>query len=733
MRKPWNNTLIAKFFLSYLAVVALLFLGFFYLAQSDLRDLYIGTIGKVMEQRARLLARLIPASAAGAELDRMCRELASDLGIRITVIAADGRVLGDSDEASAAMENHGARPEVKDALAAGSGSSVRYSSTVGYEMLYRAFLQGDGPSRRVVRVAIPLNDIHVVTRALRSQLLVGLGLISAAGLLLAYLFSSKAARRLRELVEFAREISQGAFPQKVFPTRDNDELNMLEYQLSVMSRRLEATHSELVSEKEKLNSILHCMTEGLLVVDRRGRLLLMNEQAKNIFRIDSERVRPGASLIELSRHPSIRQIIDEVVQFDFSSQRYLKDVELGEGRWFKVSGSHLRDAEQEKVGFILVFHDDTPLKRLETVRADFVANVSHELRTPLTAIRGYVETLIHSPPSDPADAQQFLAIIGRHTERLSRLTDELLTLSDLESGNARLNLTSVETRVLLNRALEVFWDRAKKNGVELKTSLAAEIPAILGDADRLQQLLINLIDNAVKYTPEGGSVTVAARRRDGHAEQVEIAVSDTGIGIPEKDLPRLTERFYRVDKARSRELGGTGLGLAIVKHIVQAHKGELAIDSAVNRGTTVTVRLPALGALSHPTILFLCSGNSCRSQMAEGFARAMLGNGERAFSAGVSPKAIHPLAIRAMREVGIDISQQRPKSIEEIPLHEIDHLITLCDDLAESCPALPGKFARSHWPLPDPARGSGNEDEMMALFRRVRDDIRERVRSLIST
>jgi two-component system phosphate regulon sensor histidine kinase PhoR len=734
MRKPWNNTLIVKFFLSYVSVVALLFVGFFYFALANLRELHLTTIGKTLDQQAKLIARAIPHSAGGPQLDRLCRELGRELGIRITLIATDGTVLGDSEEASTAMENHAARPEVQAALAAGSGTSLRYSTTVGYDMLYRAFLQHNGATARVVRVAIPLSDIHVVTHTLRSQLLLSLGLVSAAGLLFAYFFASKAARRLCDLVSFASEITQGSFPQREFPAADNDELNTLEHQLSVMSRRLAASHSELVSEKGKLDSILDCMIEGMLVVDRKGKLLLINEPAKKIFRIDPERVRAGASLVELSRHPAVRKIVDEVMQYDFAAERYLKDLELDQGRWFKVSGSNLRDARQETVGFILVFHDNTQLKRLETIRADFVANVSHELRTPLTAIRGYVETLMDSPPSDPADTRQFLGIIERHSERLSRLTDDLLTLSDLESGNARLQQTRIDAQTLIARALEVFWDKAKKNRIDLRTDVEADLAAIVGDSDRLQQLLINLVDNAVKYTPQGGAVTVSARKAEiaGHAA-VALAVSDTGVGIPDKDLPRLTERFYRVDKARSRELGGTGLGLAIVKHIAQAHGGELTIESVLNHGTTVTVRLPSAGhAAPHRTILFLCTANSCRSQMAEGFARAMLGNGDRAFSAGTEPKGVHPLAVRAMNEVGIDISGQRSKAIEEIPLDEVDQLITLCGDAAEHCPVLPGKIARSHWPLPDPARAEGSEEEVMNVFRRVRDDIRRRVQALLA-
>jgi thioredoxin type arsenate reductase len=364
-----------------------------------------------------------------------------------------------------------------------------------------------------------------------------------------------------------------------------------------------------------------------------------------------------------------------------------------------------------------------------------VANVSHELRTPLTAIRGYVETLLHNPPADPADAKQFLAIIDRHSERLSRLTEDLLVLSDLESGARKMTFKPVDAGHLIQRVLEVFWDRAAKKNVTLSYSFSSGLSLILGDYDRLQQLFINLVDNAVKYTPSGGSVTITAVHAHFSVQAdawVEIAVADSGAGIAEKDLPRLTERFYRVDKARSRELGGTGLGLAIVKHIVQAHGGELKIESVINRGTTVRVLLPGVAAQKNPdATLFLCTGNSCRSQMAEGFARQLVRDGHRVYSAGTAPKEIHPMAIQVMKEVGIDISGQRSKGIESIPLNQIQRIVTLCGEAAESCPALSEKVEHIHWSLPDPALQQGDEARVLQAFRDVRDSIRFQVHNLL--
>ena len=548
-----------------------------------------------MEQEAHLLGQVLSFDLGGSALDASCRQLARQLATRITVIAIDGRVLGDSTEPSSSMENHASRPEVLEALRHGTGTSVRYSTTVGYDMLYRAFLQQEGPNRRIVRVSMPLTELEHTLATIRRALLVGLAVASVLGLLLAWAFSRHLTSRVKRLVEFSRELSRGSFPRRFFTSKHKDEIHLLEQHLNEMSEKIRDNIQQISAETEKIDSILRCMIEGVLVLDLGGRILLINEQAATMFQLPKDRDFHGASISEFSRHPGMRRIIQEVLAFDFSSGRYSKEIDLAEDRWFRVNGASLRNGMNEVVGTILVFHDITEIKRFEIMRSDLVANVSHELRTPLTAIRGYVETLLHSPPADPADMQQFLTIVERHSERLSRLTEDLLTLSDLESGKARLNLQPIDAALLIPRVLEIFLDRAVKKKIKLSQVIESALPQFLGDFDRLQQLFINLIDNALRYTPPEGTVTVSASRSTMGAPiaAVEIAIADTGAGIAEKDLPRITERFYTVDKARSRELGGTGLGLAIVKHIAQAHRAELRIESALNRGTTVRVVFPA--------------------------------------------------------------------------------------------------------------------------------------------
>ena len=416
-----------------------------------------------------------------------------------------------------------------------------------------------------------------------------------AGLLAAAVWLRRGRTRVADMVAFCRKASLETPSDRVLPVRRRDELGALEASLNELAHTLTGRLQEMTAEREKLQSILSCMMEGVIVLDIHGQVILVNQMAQKMFNLPADTRVRRMSTVEVSRHPEMQTLIREVVEGDSGSDALHRELTLGDDRWFAVNAARLEHSSQALLGYVLVFHEVTELKRLEQIRADFVANVSHEMRTPLTAIQGYAETLLHNPPDDPRMARQFLNVVTRHSERLGRLIDDLLALSDLEMGNVNMKMQQVATKPLLERVLELFRDQAGKKRIRIRAEVDTGTPDVLGDEDRLQQLLINLIDNALKYTPDRGEVLVRAafepESNGDEAPRVALTVSDTGCGIPDKDLPRLTERFYRVDKARSRDLGGTGLGLAIVKHIAQAHRGDLKIESQLGKGTRVSIYL----------------------------------------------------------------------------------------------------------------------------------------------
>jgi two-component system, OmpR family, phosphate regulon sensor histidine kinase PhoR len=547
---------------------------------------------------ARLLAEARVAGEAlpwteGAALDAAAARLATELGVRVTVIAADGRVVGESDRPSATMENHAARPEVHAALLDGEGHGTRPSDTLHRPLLYSAWRQDRGPERRVVRLALSLSTVEALSLHFRRLVLLSIVPAVLIGLLVALVLSRGMLRRIQRLVSFARQLAGGGPAPYLGPER-RDDLGVLEAQLADMARSVGATIAALRIEQERLEAILRGMVEGVLVTDLAGTVVLLNARARELLGMPPDTGGQGRPLVELTRDPRLQALARELRA---GAPVVTRDVTLegGDGRTLHVNAARLSAADGEAFGFVLVLHDVTELRRLEVIRRDFVANVSHELRTPLTAIKGYAETLLGPAGDDRETARRFLAVIDRHSERLGRLTDDLLALSDLELGRTPLRVAAVTVAAAIDDVFQILSDRAGRARVRLSADVAAGTPPVLADGDRLRQVLINLVDNAIKYTPAGGLIVARAAALEAGEDPaaVEIAIRDTGIGIPTQDLPRLTERFFRVDKARSRAAGGTGLGLAIVKHIVQLHGGRLEIESTVGHGTTVRVVLPA--------------------------------------------------------------------------------------------------------------------------------------------
>jgi two-component system, OmpR family, phosphate regulon sensor histidine kinase PhoR len=544
-----------------------------------------------LEREARLAADALPWGVPAAELDRLCALHAREIGGRITVIADDGRVLGESEEPSEALENHSARPEVLAARANGSGVSTRFSSTLGYDMLYVALADRRAGELRFVRLALPLRGLDPARSLVRRTLVYGLIAAIALGGLSAWVFSRRLAARIHRIEALSREILAGGGDTP--SAAREDELGALERHLVELAREMRAQLARTEAERAKLEAVLRSMADGVVVLDRESRILLCNRAAREQLELSARGDVVGANLSLVCRVPEIAVLIDSALEASGAPRQREIDFPGRETNRVVSASAVAVMEEAETRGVILMLHDLTRIRQFEAMRADFVANVSHELRTPLTAIRGYAETLLGGAVRDPEHAAEFVAVIQRHSERLTRLIDDLLTLSDLELGRTEIRPRPLSVAELIPPPIEMLKQKAEERNVVVRAEVADSLPLVLGDRDRLEQVLINLIDNAIKYSGAGSRVRVVARSLDGQQPPaVEIAICDDGIGIPEKDIPRLSERFYRVDRARSRELGGTGLGLAIVKHIVQAHGGSLGIESVLGRGTTVRVTLP---------------------------------------------------------------------------------------------------------------------------------------------
>ena len=534
-------------------------------------------------------------SGTPATIQEFVGQVARSTGARVTLIASDGRVRGESELGFAdlaAMDNHAGRPEVRAALGGRQGRDLRHSTTIAAPLLYVAVpVRADGRIVGVLRLALPLSAVTASYATLHQVMLAGGAVTLVVALGIGVFVAGRVTRPVVEMQSIARQMSEGSFLVRA-PTRSTDEIGTLGRSLNVMAGRLREKIGDLEQEQAKVTAILDAMVEGVIAVDGQEHILLMNEKARTMFALGSTRGE-GKPFLEVIRNADLHEIFRAVHAGGEAALRREIELTSSPPRILGVNAVRLStggDRSGGGSGVVMVVHDVTALRQLERVRTEFVANVSHELRTPLTAIQGYLETLLSGALEEQDNARRFLEIVLRHSERLGRLLNDLTDLSNIELGKVALRREPVRVDEVVASVVAIIAPRAARSRVAVTAQVPADLPEVSADRDRLAQVLINLVDNAVKYTPEGGSVTVTARRLEENA--IEMAVTDTGIGIPRADLPRITERFYRVDKARSRELGGTGLGLAIVKHLVMAHGGELGIESEQERGTTVRFTLP---------------------------------------------------------------------------------------------------------------------------------------------
>jgi len=582
--------------------VSVLFAGF-YLGDA-LERAAVDSLAQRLATGARLLhddaEALLAGNAQRPEAYLWATRAAAAAGARVTLIRPDGVVIADSLVAPvnlARVENHGARSEVSTALAGQIGRTTRRSTTVDIPLLYVAVpVQRSGTMKGVVRLALPLTEVTSSFATIHRVLLAGgfVALAIAAGI--GIFVAGRVTQPIVEMEEIARQMAQGRFDRRV-PVRSTDETGALGRALNAMAASLQQKIADLEHERAKATAILDAMVEGVIAVGGQDRILTMNARARVIFGVPSRG--EGQPFMEVIRNADLHALVrgSRVSGVGEVSHREVRLL-VPAARTVEVNAVPLvLTGEEPGVGVVLVLYDVTALRRLELVRTEFVANVSHELRTPLTAIQGYLETLLGGALEEREHARRFLEIAFRHTERLGRLLNDLTDLSNIELNKVKLSLGAVALDEVVDSVLAIIQPRAEVARVTLSADVPRDLPAVQADHDRLAQILINLVDNAVKYTPAGGAVTVRAAAAGGGGV-VAIDVTDTGAGIPPTDLPRITERFYRVDKARSRELGGTGLGLAIVKHLVIAHGGELSIDSTVGQGTTVRFTLPCERRLS---------------------------------------------------------------------------------------------------------------------------------------
>ncbi|HMU28722.1 MAG TPA: ATP-binding protein [Nitrospira sp.] len=543
------------------------------------------------------------------------RELSQQARLRITVIKQDGTVLSDSAvpaEGLTHIDNHLARPEVAQALASGRGMDIRASQTTGERTYYVARLLSEPariqPGVPVIRLGLPLTSIDERVRHIQQDLLTAFGAAFLLAMVLSLWVSRNLTKPLSEMAAAARQLAAGT-PGIRLTVSSSDEVGLLARTLNQMTDQLETKIKEVSDDRAQLLAMLIAMVEGVMVLDYRGTVVQVNPALERMFALELTESR-GRHYAELIRHEGLTALVSAVLQ---TRSGQGGEITLSpSGSCLRVEASIAGGNREQEACAVFVFHDITELRRLEKIRKDFVANVSHELRTPLTSIKGYVEALLDGGKDDPSTAAAFLEIIMRQSNRLNLILDDLLQLSQIESGQVLFRREPVELRALLERTVAVIKPLADKKHHTIELSLPDEYVVVEGDEERLVQVFINLLENAVKYTPDQGRISMAIRqatqsRTASPRPMIEIVVADSGIGIPEADRPRVFERFYRVDKARSRELGGTGLGLAIVKHIVEAHSGHVWVEGNAPRGSRFVVHLPV--AQESSTTISTAAGN----------------------------------------------------------------------------------------------------------------------------
>lgn len=556
--------------------------GFFY--ERTTADLVHRTQSLLVALRP--LAQTMDAAAVGT----FCREHGRSGNIRITVVRPDGTVVGDSHELPERMDNHATRQEVSDALNGRTSHTIRYSPTVKHTQLYVALpIQLDGETFGVLRTAHSLSTIDEAMAFVERRIALGGVLLALGAAVISFGLARRISAPLRRMQVGAARLARGRFDTRLQTTAASEEIGALAESLNTMAAQLHERISTIEKQRNEQEAVLASMVECVLAIDREETIIRLNQASCDLLGLDPSAAL-GRSLQEVVRNPDLLALAESVLIGSDAVEGEIVLRRDGE-RHLQVHATSLHDPDGQRLGALLVLNDVTRMRRLESLRRDFVANVSHELRTPITSIKGFVETLQHDPPADPAAFARFLAIISRQADRLQAIIDDLLSLSRLEQNGGSASLLREDTRVadVLQEAVNVCTARTTGELPPVHIQCPPDL-CVPANPALLEQAVVNLVDNALKHSGTSAAVQVAAAA-DG--DRVVITVRDQGRGIAPEHLPRIFERFYRADRARSRSLGGTGLGLAIVKHIAQAHGGEATVTSAVGEGSTFRIVLPA--------------------------------------------------------------------------------------------------------------------------------------------
>jgi two-component system phosphate regulon sensor histidine kinase PhoR len=572
-----RGSLFFKLFLGFFLIIFLLTSSMLYFSLKSIRSHYLDTLAQSLQNLGVSLKPQVAAylhEGRHAELDAWAKDLGERINTRITVIDEDGIVLADSDEDPSVMVNHKFRPEIATAYTGTVGRSLRFSNTVKADMLYIGLpLPRHEGTTYVFRLSLYVKDIDNLLSDLARIMWRSILGITLLALLGAFFFSRHISRPVKSMSDASRKVAAGDFSTRTF-VKNKDELGELARSFNFMTERIEGLFSELSRQKEELDSIMSSIDECIVALDEEGRVLFSNQSFRDL--VGNQDVK-NKYYWEVARKESFVDFVKKT-QEDHQSQS--QEIPF-DGKTYLCHAVYLESRRE----VVITLYDLTRIKNVEQIKKDFVDNVSHELRTPLAAIKGFVETMEDTVEEEN---RNYLEIIRRNNERLINIVQDLLTLSELEEKETRLKKEEVDIQGVLANILTIFKGAAEKKNVTLDLKAELELPVVQGDPFKLEQMFINLVDNAVKYT-ESGEISIGVKRE---GEALLVEVKDTGIGIPEDQQTRIFERFYVVDKSRSKKVGGTGLGLSIVKHIAQLHDAELSVTSSPGEGTTFSIRFP---------------------------------------------------------------------------------------------------------------------------------------------